>query len=612
MRKWFLALIVALLALPLFGTSVFAEEEVVYEDGEYTINAVALKKDSDDPSGAAGFIDEKAVLKIVDGKATLVITVPHNEMAEVTGIQIEGIEATVTEDDAARSMAFPLETVKAELHAQVQYEVPAIGMKGDEPFRFILERLDEIPVVEEEPEEDPTPEQPEDPAEPEEPAEQPEEEPTEPEQPTEPEDENEADEEEKVDSEFTPEEAYTITYESDIALDRYFHNPAALLYKDGKTYIQIVGNMGQFIDYLTINGEKVTLSNVDNNDHYIAQFEVTSLDATYELGMYIDTPMGYMEHTAEISFVEDTKQEVDVDNYTLLAPEQGEKPEEKPEEKAPEEDEDKEETPKEDEDKNKEKPTKPENPANDDKDNKETPKAPKKDDGLVPDKAYEINYEIKHETEDRPSAADSFFVKPAILLEKDGVYYLQITVNGSEYINSIKNEFGEFVFVRENMDGSVVYQLKIDGKLTDEIMLDMLLTVPGVYENQAHSARLILDPSSMKAIDASNYLLVASTNENGPDAENAQDPEENADVAPEEDNIKPGGNKPGNNKLDPNTPEKPQFGNSDNNGGKSTNTNTNSSGLNPKTGEETNVMLYMLLLIASAIPLAVQLKRRFV
>lgn len=608
MRKWFLVLIAAVLALPLFGTSVFAEEEVVYEDGDHAIKAISLKKDSDDPSGAAGFINEKAVLKIVDGKAILVITVPHNEMAEVTGIQIEGTKATVTEDAAAKYMAFPLETIKAELNAQVQYEVPAIDMKGDEPFRFILEGLQEIPVVEEEPEEpeeDPAPEQPEEPAKPENP------EPTKPEQPTEPEDDNEADQEkENVDSEFAPDEAYTITYKSDIPLERYFHNPAALLYKDGKAYIQIVGNMGQYVDYLTINGEKITLSDVDTNDNYIAQFEVASLDATYELGMYIDTPIGPMEHTAEISFVEKTKQEVDVNNYSLLAPEQGKKPG-----KDPKEDKDKEKAPKEDKDKNKVTPTKPEKPAGKDKDNKKTPKtkAPKKDDGLVPDKAYEINYVIKHETEDRPSAADSFFVKPAILLEKDGVYYLQVTVKGSEFINSIKNEFGEFVFVRENVDGSVVYQLKIGGKLTDEIILDMVLTVPGVYENQEHTARLILDPGSMKAIDVSNYLLVASTNANGPDAENAQDPEENAGITPGNNN--PGNindTKSGNKKLDPNTPEKPLLGDSNNiTGNKSVDTNTNSSGPNPKTGEETNIMLYLLLLIASAIPLAVQLKKRF-
>src|SRR5699024_1510259 len=40
----------------------------------------------------------------------------------------------------------------------------------------------------------------------------------------------------------------------------------------------------------------------------------------------------------------------------------------------------------------------------------------------------EIDYIIKHESDDKPSSADSFFEKPGKLIEKDGSYYLEVTV----------------------------------------------------------------------------------------------------------------------------------------------------------------------------------------
>ena len=45
----------------------------------------------------------------------------------------------------------------------------------------------------------------------------------------------------------------------------------------------------------------------------------------------------------------------------------------------------------------------------------------------------------------------SFFKGPAILLEKDGERYIQITVTGKQYIESLKNKFGEMVVVKEDV-----------------------------------------------------------------------------------------------------------------------------------------------------------------
>src|SRR5699024_4109438 len=44
------------------------------------------------------------------------------------------------------------------------------------------------------------------------------------------------------------------------------------------------------------------------------------------------------------------------------------------------------------------------------------------------DKVQTIDYVIKHETEDKASAADEFFKKPGKIVEKNGKYFLEVTV----------------------------------------------------------------------------------------------------------------------------------------------------------------------------------------
>src|SRR5699024_8723782 len=133
---------------------------------------------------------------------------------------------------------------------------------------------------------------------------------------------------------------------------------------------------------------------------------------------------------------------------------------------------------------------------------------PKPEDTLVPDKAYTIDYVVKHGSEDEASAADSFFKKPAYLLYKNDEKYIQLTVTNSDMIDSLSTANGDVVIVEENKDGSMVIQFKVDGDLSEAIFLDMHITVPGMY-SMDHSARLFLDPSSKKEVDATEFMLVA-------------------------------------------------------------------------------------------------------
>src|SRR5690625_7461472 len=68
-------------------------------------------------------------------------------MTKIKGKQVEDIEPKVKEDDEARYMTYKLDSLESELSAQVQYEVPSLEMNDDVSFKFVLEGLDELPIV---------------------------------------------------------------------------------------------------------------------------------------------------------------------------------------------------------------------------------------------------------------------------------------------------------------------------------------------------------------------------------------------------------------------------------------------------------------------------------
>ncbi|MHA6252419.1 NEAT domain-containing protein [Oceanobacillus sp. CAU 1775] len=223
------------------------------------------------------------------------------------------------------------------------------------------------------------------------------------------------------------------------------------------------------------------------------------------------------------------------------------------------------------------------------------------DNDLVPDKATQIEYTILQSNSDEVSASMNFMDSTAVLLEKNGVKYLQISTEAQsgQYIKSLRVKLGdsyqEMVVVERTDDGRTIFQLKVEGELSDVILLDMIIDVKGVYENQHHYARLILDPETSVELDASNYLLVASTNDNGPDGENAVDPEA---AVKDLNGTEEGGDQ---NTDVPEVDETPVPTVID---GNPTN--------NPQTGENSNLLLLTLLLIGSGSVIAYTVRKRLV
>src|SRR5690625_436985 len=136
---------------------------------------------------------------------------------------------------------------------------------------------------------------------------------------------------------------------------------------------------------------------------------------------------------------------------------------------------------------------------------------------VIPDKAYEIDYVVKHETKDEESSANSFFNKPANLLySKDGEKYIQLTVKSWSMIEWLRTEHGNVIVVNDD-NNSALIQFKVDGDLSDVISLNMFVNVPGMYSKE-HDARLILKPSTEKEVNAGEFRIIPGTedNENGP------------------------------------------------------------------------------------------------
>jgi len=587
MKKFFsilLTLTIAFFTLPFSGNTVLADGKNIadIEDGDYDITAKALHETEDKASGAAGFINEEAVLSIKDGKAQLTITVPKTDGAEITGLQVEGQEPVVNEGQDAKDMTYELTNLKSELNAQVQYEVPLFGLDHDVPFRFILEGLDDLPVKEEEatePEDDDTDgvEEDNDKGN------------NDSEEGTEPEEEPEQDSEDsviKLDKGYYTIDASYLRDDNDnkSSMANYLESPVFLEVKDGKVFATITISEDETVTKMQVEGKNAVNKVVDGKKRH-ETFELDQLDSIINAYVEYQAPFqgDVFEGNADfrISFDKDS---VEKSKKSL-----------KPGIDA-EQDADKDSDKNKDGDKSDEKDNgKQESDQN--KDNKGT-KQEKKSDQLVPDKAYEINYTIMHEDGNKPSISDEFFKKPAKLFEKDGKTYLQMTIMNGDMISELSNKYGNAVIVEKNDDGSIVVQLRVNDNLSD-MLLDMHVKVPaGAIPgfpgyDEDHAAILVFDKDSMKEIDVGNSKLVASDNENGPTVKGTGNGDQLGSKG--DDNDK--------------TPKKPEFGSNDDNGSNGSNGNK---AQNPKTGDTSGILLYTLLLLGSALPLVAKLRRRFI
>lgn len=117
----------------------------------------------------------------------------------------------------------------------------------------------------------------------------------------------------------------------------------------------------------------------------------------------------------------------------------------------------------------------------------------------VADGTYNVNYEVKHASNDNASIADGYFQKPAKVTVKDGVYTVTFTVTGSEMVQSLSSSATTVSVVSEG-NGTRTYQFQVKD-LSKPLTMDMHITVPPQEGfpgyDQDHSARFVFDTSGL-------------------------------------------------------------------------------------------------------------------
>lgn len=373
---------------------------------------------------------------------------------------------------------------------------------------------------------------------------------------------------------LVPDKAYEIEYmilkengKGQSIADEYFKKPGILIEKDGKLYLQMTATSASMIkSFGNKYGEALVVQEDKKKDEKVLQLQVNKDLSDMELNMHIIVNLGDFKydtnHNAILTFNQDTKKEIPVEDVTLAASA------DKANKNGPFV---KEATPK---------------PVADNQPSKPSPKVKKGDNNpsnkgkLNPDKAYEIDYVIYKEDADQVSIADDFFKKPGILLEKDGKRYLQVEVTSWSMVDYLKyNGKNVRVISYDKASDIAKVQFEVTGKLTNAIPLDMKITVPGLY-SQGHGARLVMFPDTMKEIDPEGHVIYDDTETADEDAEHSNTGTSNK------------------------TPEKPEFDESTDKQGEKP------SKMNPKTGDKSQVIIFSSLLLLSLVVLVVQVRRR--
>lgn len=519
-------------------------EYVQLQDGLYSVDTSFINIKNGKDSAMARYLDDLAYIEVKDGKAIVYLHVLDN--GTVTKVQVndtDTVEEIVNGDESL--VGFTVDPLLTELAGYAEYQAPFGGTihYGNADFNIEIDRntVKEIKAlpIEQEGKEEPQPE--------EKPEQEPEEKP----------------EEKPVDDEEV--QTSTIDYvikhataDEASAADNFFVKPAKVVKENGKTYLEVTITSWSMIGSLKVNDQAVKVLKEDKKaDTALVKFEVpNNLSTIVPLQMQVTVP-GLYDTTHEARLVMDAK--------TLV--EDG-------------------------------KPGKPETPSNPatpgQKPSLEKPEKPSKVDPNASktdqaDKVFNIDYVIKHATADERSAADNFFVKPGVLLEKNGKHYLQVQVTNWSMIDWLTVNGKSVTVIQEDKKAdTATIQFEVPKNLSDIMKLSMKVTVPGLYET-VHDARLVMNEKSLEEIenheDFKIYEAGGMASGKGPNGSN------DSNHLKDEDPL-----------------QKPSFG-SNGTSNDEVKPSTTAGQSNPQTGDNSMIVLYTVLLLASSIALFVRFRK---
>ncbi|PAV29612.1 hypothetical protein CIL05_09555 [Virgibacillus profundi] len=143
----------------------------------------------------------------------------------------------------------------------------------------------------------------------------------------------------------------------------------------------------------------------------------------------------------------------------------------------------------------------------------------------VADGTYKVNYEMKEADSENTSIADGYFTKPATLIVENGVQHIQLTVTGSNYIESLTAPSGPVNVISEDTANRTrVVKFRVDGDLSQAVNMEMHIIVPDMYD-MTHTARAVFDVSGLdQAAAAGENESNASDSETEAGAETVENP----------------------------------------------------------------------------------------
>lgn len=329
---------------------------------------------------------------------------------------------------------------------------------------------------------------------------------------------------------------YTINYK--------FNKPEMYGYTDGPAYIKVDNDGNIFVamkftsasmfQYIDVNNERTKIiEEIPNENARFIEFTTDDLSKPHSMDVKVYVPNVHEElYTVEVTF--------DVDSINIA------NDNDYPGNKA-------------------QGPT-PSTPTPGNKVNKDKKSENKIVKTNKPDEVFKFNYVVLHEKENRPSAANNFFTNVGYLLKKDGKQYIQLEIDGWQYVDWIKvMKTGKLVDLINVENDVALIQFEYNGSLEEEIWLEMSITVPGIYDGEVYKVRLVVDQDSIVEVNPANHEIYTIDS----------------------------------------TPSKPDL--NDKHNEKSGNKNPTD---NPKTGDTSQVLFYTVLLIASLIALVYQVRKQ--
>src|SRR5690625_730774 len=117
----------------------------------------------------------------------------------------------------------------------------------------------------------------------------------------------------------------------------------------------------------------------------------------------------------------------------------------------------------------------------------------------IADGTYQIQYEVKQKGSNNTSIADGYFLKPATLTVSGGTQTIQLTIKDAHYVKGLRVQGTPVTVVSDDGDNRDV-KFNVSGDLSNRVPMSMDIKVPDLYDT-THGADAIFHVSGLAKTD---------------------------------------------------------------------------------------------------------------